>query len=425
MGKYALLLVAGFTAAGAQFLFSGQQTNVKAAQEQGAYDADLLAREIGRSAYNAAVSDANARGSNIQAALAAIGAPVVSATQTAANKCANNVPVCHRREGQMQGGTYRVEASVNGGNAIEIYARGQYAYSSVGSDPGAANYGRRARLLKTYEINEMRSAGVLEVARQGKLTIQFIDSSAGYCSAIFLQRTLPGVPAALQPQPEMVYAPGKNRNGDRNVGFETILEPGTQMNFGIGVDNTCYSGGTRPNSRPDLRMDAASAIRAGAGGSAALATAMSSYQFRESDWAWVHWALDGGSLATGDPLEAPWAMVESDRTNAQRWRISFEDIHDWNLPSTDARYNDPRYSLAATKRFGYDRTGDGRGDGWPDVRQDVVRLTDPARPQDGYTVSETSGSDGFHDLLDFGSPADFSDQVIMVQIEPVTERVPA
>ncbi len=432
MGKYALLLVAAFSVAGAKLLSSTQETDIKASQGQSEYDADLLAREIARSAYNAAVADANLEGSDVPAALLAVGVPVVSENQTAANKCANGVPVCYRREGAMQGGRYRVEASITGGNRVDIYARGQYDYTAVQTDNTQPNFGRNVRVPKVYEINEMRSVGVLQVARSGILSIQFVDSQAGYCSAIFLQRTPPGGVAGPM---EMVYVPGHNRNGDRNVGLERVLEPGVQMNFAIGVETGCAmqnkyfedgnakwdaakgqyvnkSGGNRMyflrNAKGEMVVD-----------SVGVQQFMANYTYRAADWNWVHWALDSGSLVNGDPQEAPWGMVESDPLNAQRWRIAFEDIDNWNLPPTNPGYNNPNLSLWATKRFGYDTNHDNIGDGWDDVRRTVIELKDPKKPWEGYKVSEKSGSDGFHDLRDTGSPADFSDQVIMIEIRPL------
>ena len=437
MGKYALLLVAAFSVAGARMLFSNQETDVKSAQQQGEHDADLIAREVARSAYNAALSDANAQGTNIPAALAAVGTVVVSDTQPAANKCANRVAVCYRREGTMQGGTYRVEASVRGGNGIDLYARGQYDYSSVQSDPDKPNYGQPARLTKTYEINEARSTRVLQKNNigRGRLQIQFVDSQAGYCSAIFLQRTPPGgTPGPL----EMVYIPGHNRNGDRNVGLERVLEPGVQMNFAIGVETGCAmqnryfnpdnaqwngSRGEYVNKSTGNRMYFIKVNGKMVVDTDGIEQFMANYVYNPADWNWTHWALDSGSLVAGDPLEAPWGMVETDPTNDQRWRIAFEDIDNWNLPATHPQFNDPRYSLWATKRFGYDTNNDGVGNGWYDVKRDDIELKDEKHPEKGYTVTTRNGSDGFHDLRDTGSPADFSDQVIMIEVTPYTETV--
>ena len=407
MGKVSLLLVAAFGVAGATIFFTSKEADVKASGTQGAYEADVIAREIARSAYNAGVADVNRHGTDLDQAILDFGEIVVSATVPADRKCANDKPICARRTGQMLDGTYLVEASIDGGNGIEIFSAGTFGYQA----------GETA-VSKTHKINESHSVGVLQVdpalpaGQCGQLKIQFVDSMAGYCSAIFLQRTVGGVADSL----EMVYAPGKDRNGDRNVGYEVALKPGTQMNFAIGVDNNhnCHKPGQgRPASRPALRMNDAKGLLA-TGGPAALAHEMERYVYRESDWAWTHWALDGAALLSGEPKEAPWAMVEVDRANAQRWRIAFEDQHKWNLAPSAAGYDDPNKSLWATKRFGYDVTGDGKGDGWKDNQRFALVPNGTA----AYTVSYLTGQDGFHDLRDTGSPADFSDQVIMVEVVP-------
>jgi hypothetical protein len=402
MGKAALLIVAAFSVAGGTLMYTSQQADVKAAQGQGEYQADQIAREIARSAYNAAVGDVN-RFTDIDSALAVIG-------EITTEGCANGVPRCARRTGSMQGGTFLVEASVMGGNAVDIFARGMYGYTGVQNDPTASGFGELARLTKTHEINESYRSEVLQVnpsGRGGLLKIQFVDSQAGYCSAIFLQRTVPGLPADEQPPMEMVYAPGKNRNGARNVGLERYMPPGTQMNFAIGVSTGCNG----PASRPNLRFNVSNTLTP-----SALAAEQLAYTYLASDWNWLHYALDPEELMQGNSVEAPWGMVEVDPNNDQRWRISFEDIHNWNLASNHAQYHDPRYSLWATKKYGYDLNNDGVGDGWRDTKRIVMT---PNAAGTSYTVSEVNGQDGFHDLRDTGSPADFSDQVIFVEIVPL------
>lgn len=431
MGKAALFVVLSFSVAGATLLYTVRESDVKTSLHQSEYDADVLAREIARSAYNAAVGDVNRRGRDLAGALTAVGTLVTSG-------CANGVVTCYRRTGQMQGGRFVVEASQTGGNAIDIYTAGYYPYSTTNAA------GRRVRAEKVHTINEYHPVSILEVDPRGaggKLKIQFIDSQAGYCSAILLQRTIPGLPADRQPGVEMVYAPGNNRNGDRNVGYEVDLAPGTQLNFGIGVDTNCGTGGSRPTSRPDLRKDAASALLRQ--GPQVLAAAMDSYRFLTSDWSHVHWALDAQLLGEGRTVEGPWAMVEVDPANPQRWRIAFEDQPLWNLAPTHSQYNNPNQSLAATKRFGYDWQGnfrnpgsDGVGNGWTDVRRYQITLNGNGNGNgngstngcngngncyghgQSYTVAEVDGPDGFHDLRDTGSPADFSDQVIFVEVIP-------
>ncbi|MEL7363481.1 MAG: hypothetical protein AAFN13_15505 [Bacteroidota bacterium] len=414
MGKAALLLVLASSIGGATLMLSSQETNVHAAAEQGKYQADVIAREIARTAFNTASADVHRFGTDIDQAIANFGAQ--------ATDCANGKAVCARRTGSMLGGTYIAEASYDGGNGVDIYASGTFSYMADGEE-----------ISKSHRINESQSVSVLRVSQGGYLRIQFVDSQAGYCSAIFLQRTLPNLEDDEQPLPEMVYAPGKGRNGERNVGAEVYLSAGTQMNFAIGVDNSCYSGGSKPIHHPALRMNAAQALldsdgdgHADDAGRAALAAEMASYRYRADDWNWTHWALDGSTVSFADPREGPWGMVEPDPSNDQRWRIAFEDIHNWNLPSTHADYNNPNKSLWATKEFGYDWNGsfnvkgnDGQGNGWTDNVRVELRPDDACDPLSDYTVIEHHGEqDGFHDLRNTGSPADFSDQVIMVEIIP-------
>lgn len=421
MGKAALLIVAAFSATAATVLYTAQESDSKSGRHQAETQADIIAREIARSAYNAAVADLNRETGTVDEAIVIIGDLHVS---TPADRCRNGVAECYRRTGAMQGGTYLVEASRSGGIGAEVIAIGRYAYTGIDTDPASATYGQNVRRLREHAVNEFQSSfgAPLQVdpsGRGGTLTIQFVDSRAGYCSAIFLQRTLPGVAPELQPLPEMVYAPGHNRNGDRNVGYETRLSPGTQMNFGIGVDMNCGGSGTRPTHHPALRKVPAQNVLNQENGPALLATEMASYQFRTNDWDHVHWALDRAAIMNGDVIEAPWGMVEQDANSPQRWRIAFEDIPSWNLAPGHANYDRPRLSLSAVKRFGYDLNNDGRGDGWRDIKRTVVTMqTSNGLPTGRYSVSEVSGPDGFHDLEDSGSWPDFSDQVIFVEITP-------
>lgn len=423
MGKAALLFVLASSLAGATLMLSSQETDVHAAAQQGQYQADVIAREIARTAFNTASADVHRYGTDIDRAIAQFGAP--------ATDCANGKATCSRRTGEMLGGTYVAEASYDGGNGVDIYAIGTFSYMQG-----------QKEVSKSHKINESQKVSVLRVSKGGFLRIQFVDSQAGYCSAIFLQRTVPGVDPEDQPLPEMVYAPGKNRNGTRNVGAEVYLAPGTQMNFAIGVDNNsnCHKSGVgRPTRMPALRMFntinlAKTTDPRGVGhpdydpfyGRKLVAAEMAKYDYRASDWAWTHWALDGSTVSFADPREGPWGMVETDPLNDQRWRIAFEDIDDWNLPSTHADYNNPNKSLWATKEFGYDWNGtfstagnDGVGNGWTDVVRTEIRPKNACDPLSEYTVHEHSNQkDGFHDLRNTGRPADFSDQVIMIEIVP-------
>ncbi len=402
MGKAALLFVLASSIGGATLLYTTQEADVQASAHQGEYEADVIAREIARTAFNTASADIHRYGTDIDQAIRAFG-PEVSDCATGKNKCA-------RRTGQMMGGTYVAEASYDGGNGVDVYVRGEFRYVTD-----------RDTVVADHEINESQSVSVLRVSSGGFLRIQFIDSMAGYCSAIFLQRTLPGVAPEEQPLPEMVYAPGNGRNGQRNIGTEVYLEPGTQMNFAIGVSTNCSA----PSRYPNLVWDKSRKTNKGGLSGQALLDALAAYDYRASDWNWTHWALDASTVSFSDPREGPWAMVETDPNNDQRWRIAFEDIHNWNLPPEHPDYHNPNKSLWATKEYGYDWTGsyktkgnDGQGDGWTDTVNTVLEADDECDPLSTYRVVDYVGRDGFHDLRDTGSPADFSDQVIMVEIVP-------
>ena len=407
MGKAALLIVAALSAVGTSLVLSLNDTDVRARVSQSEYSADVIAREIARSAYNGAVGNANRHGTDIDAALAAVGTRRTSG-------CQQKAAECYRTTGEMQGGRFVVEARKSGGNGIEIYAAGFYAYS----EPDLDHKGKMRRTEKAHEINESQSVDVLEVDPSGdggKLKIEFVDSRAGYCSSIFLHRTLPGVAEADQPEPEMVYAPGNGRNGERNLGTEVDLAPGTQMNFAIGVSTDCKAPARFPKLRRNDVKDMKKTLSE-EDASGFLKAEMARYDFRESDWDWVHWALDGSALRDGTPKEAPWGMVEADPANNQRWRIAFEDIHNWNLASDHPDFNKPDKSLWATKRFGYDRNNDGVGDGWADRTGEFI-VEKPGKAG-GYDVETRNEPDGFYDLGNWGNPADFSDQVIFVEVIP-------
>lgn len=402
MGKAALLFVLASGIGGATLLYTTQETDAHASAQQGKYEADVIAREIARTAFNTASADIHRYGTDIDQALRAFGPE--------ATNCANGKAKCARRTGQMMGGTYIAEASYDGGNGVDVYASGTFGFETD-----------RDTVSKTHTINESQSVSVLRVSSGGFLRIQFIDSMAGYCSAIFLQRTLPGVDPEEQPLPEMVYAPGNGRNGQRNIGTEVYLAPGTQMNFAIGVSTNCSA----PSRFPKLRWNSTTKTNMGGLEGQELLNALAAYDYRASDWNWTHWALDGSTVSFADPREGPWGMVETDPSNDQRWRIAFEDIHSWNLGPDDAGYHNPNLSLWATKEYGYDWVGsyktkgnDGQGNGWTDVVKTVLEPVDECDPLSTYRVVDYVGRDGFHDLRDTGSPADFSDQVIMVEIVP-------
>lgn len=397
MGKLTLLIVFALAVAGGSALLTAQDADVRASARLGDYEADVVAREISQSAYNAGAADLAAHGNDVAAALAAFG--------EAATDCGSGRPACRRRTGSVLGGTYVVEAAARGGNAVDVRAVGTFTH-------GGAPVVHVIEESVTFDVLGVDPG--LPAGQCGEVRVQFLESRATHCSAVFLQETHGGVTGRTR----MVYPPGKHRDGERNDGFAVLVAPGTRINVGIGVDDACRSGGSRPTSHPSLRMDAAEATRRDRG-PAALAADMDRYVYRAGDWARTLWALDAPSAQFAG-AEGPSALVEADPARPQRWRVAFEDRDGWDLAPSDARYLEPRRSLWATKAQGYDRDGDGRGEGWAD-RETVTIGTSRGRPY----VARRAGPDGFHDLTDSGNKPDFSDQVVFVEVVPTAGACPS
>jgi hypothetical protein len=352
MGKAILIIVLGaglFTARG---LLSAQQTEHETRKQQGSYEENVLAREIARSGFNVAMGKLRQYGDSLH-----FGINDINGEQG-------------YMEGEYQGGIYRVRVEPVTGHSVEIVSKGYYGGAFNEHGEYRKSDGRKGA---THEMDDTYGKGdeyhlptpPLQAKTCGDLQVEFLQSEAGYCSAVFLQRKLLGVSDADQPAPEMIFAAGHNRTGG-NLTVEKKIQSGTQMNFFIGVDKNCS---TEPYDWRTYDYEG--------------------HTYRESDYDHVHYGLSGEVDDLGRMEESVWGLIEQHPNNNQRWRIAWEDQHitNWDRPNSD----DPSESLQATKRYGYD------GDGWPD--------------EDGW---------GYRELRDYGSRPDFSDQVIDVRLTPTT-----
>jgi hypothetical protein len=348
MGKALLILVLGtglFVSVG---YMSTQESLVRTASQQAGYDQEVLAREIARSGFNVAMGIIRPYGANLLDAVAA-----VNGTQGA-------------MKGQHQGGEYSVRANLVEGFTVEVISTGYIGGNWVnGQYVGGAQ----------HVMTDRYTIPVLQARRCSVLRVKFIQSMAGYCSAIYLQRYPVGVTESTLPAPEMLFAASHNADYD-TLTVRKYVDSGTQMNFFIGVDQNCS---TRPG---------------GALGPSYLVRQYNvlNHVYRASDYDYIHNALNVETERLQDMSESIWGLVEEHPLDNQRWRIGWEDIHNraWDNP----RGTDPRSSLQALKLYGYDLNNDGRGDGW------TLR--------DAY---------GYRKLRD-GS-LDLSDQVIQVQLDYV------
>ncbi len=206
MGKFSLLLSLSVVGAVTILAFQGNQTSVDTRERQSLRQGKVIARQIARSGYNSVLSEAHkADGPDKEVG------QVVSAVDTV--------------QGEYEGGTYKAwlkKISSSAYTAVSV-SRFSVADSLVEYRMGG------------YANNTMKAP---TVETPSQLNVTFEKSVAGYCSAVYLKRVKPGTKPENQPDPEMVFPPGKDRNG-ASASYEKTIEPGTGLNFILAVDKGC------------------------------------------------------------------------------------------------------------------------------------------------------------------------------------------
>jgi hypothetical protein len=341
MGKALLIIVLGGGIVLGRQLLSNQATEIESRQDQADYEEEVLAREIARSAFNVAMGTARQHPGAIDAAVTAIHGLDGTADSAYA--------------GEANGGEFRVRASTLTGHSLQVTATGYFGgYFNEAGQYVKRNRAGREVPAASYTMSDNYRIQVLEVHEDGELDVSFLSSIAGYCSSVFVQEYFDGELVSTR----MVFAAGNNRDG-ATPGSKFYVRAGTQLSFFIGVDQNCSM---RPsnNSTCALRQHI-------------MGYAYNPAQYRADgtrttsgvgDWDYVHHALDIPVGAMERTTESIWALVEQHPDNRQLWRVAWEDIHNtsWNNPTS----SNPRASLQALKRQGYDTNGDGSGEGWID-----------------------------------------------------------
>jgi hypothetical protein len=342
MGKGVLILVFGILLAGATVLYQSRNTALETTRQQTGYEEGVLAREIARSAYNIALEKAQQAGNDLEQAIANVNGTTEDGSPDYNGKMT----------GAYQGGTYEAQAFLIDGQNLGITATGFFGEAS-------------------FTVNSKYAIALLEVKERSLLTVEFVLSWAGYCSAIYLQQIPDGYVAEEDtlPAPQMIFASGHyHPEGTRTTPSDIVLEAGTRINFFIAVDTDCSEEGEWV---PEGSFDA-------------------------STYDWIHNALDTGVEELEDMQEGLYAMIEQDTENDQQWRIGFEDLRVFS----EAQHND-------VKAHGY-----GEGNAW-DATEETYHGT-------GWEI----GDDGFRVLQDFGDRPDFEDQVILVTLVPCGSDCP-
>jgi len=363
MGKGLMILTFGAVLAGSILAFQQKQTALETTKRQTGYEEEVLAREIARSAYNIAKKLAQAAGDDVATAIANIN-----------GRLKNGAPDYQGElTGIYQGGNYSAQAFTVDGQNVRIRATGWFGDGE-------------------HTINENHYVPMLTVSDSSKVTLEFLESMASYCSAIYLQRFIPnkgqGTPTIFKRSkskkkksksnngalvvksddekyyimpPEMLVASGHNRTGDDRVHMadDIVLAPDTRVNFFIGVDKDCSEEGVWEDGYDD-----------------------SSYDY-------VHNALEEDTENMQDLQEGPYSMIEPHSTDPQKWRIAFEDLGTF---STKQHEDIKAHSYGGNWDPVLETYG---GSGWTEI--------------DEY---------GYNKLSDHGWKPDFSDQVIHVFFDP-------
>ena len=336
MGKALLVLVLGSGLILTKQLYNTTVTEERTSKDQRAYQEEIIAREIAASAFNVGMGEVRAYGEDVFA-----GSRALNGSSNAGRSGTYST-------GRFAGGEFYVRADPTSGHSVRVVATGRFGDAE-------------------YTMHDEYRVYVMTAEKGGFIDVSFLESQAGYCSAVYLELYTLGMEKGEKPKTYMLFAPDNRDRGTTRPAQLVWAEPGTQLNFYIGVDQNCS---TRPSSTMS-ECEAREYAR--------------EHTFDPSDYDHVHNALlvEAGDL--DQVQEDIWAFVEQKPGNRNVWRIGWEDIHNlsWDRPDSD----DPKGSLQATKMFGYG------GAGWPDV-----------------------DAKGYRKLLDFGDRPDFSDQVIEVGV---------
>jgi len=340
MGKVAILLTVGAMITGMALLFQADSTGVRTDFKQSERQAQIVAREIARTGQNLLLT----RARQLQ-------------RQYPDSSLAGIVDLANGSEGHAvgtyKGGSYDAQLKLTSASTFSAEAVGTYDLK---------NHHVESERLETSPILE---EGILEVLQPSNLRVTFLESMAGYCSAIYLQRIPSGYVAGDPlPSPELIFAPGHNRDGSSVEPNNITLDPGTTMNFIMAVDsdfNCEHEGETLPITDP-------------------------MYDYTRD-------ALVSDVADLTQMTEGQYAMIQENPSNPGVWRIAFEDLFFSDAKLTDTKANSYGSTSwnSTTQTYG--------GTGW----------------------SQTDGS-GYWLLHDYGGKPDFSDQVIEVELLPVSEN---
>lgn len=330
MGKYSIVITLGIMSVVSLIALQGQRMSMDTQDRQSRREGQVIARQIARSGYNAVLAEARAEtdpGDDVSSIVSDVGTI----------------------QGSYEGGNYQAWLEKISPTAYKAVSEGKKV---------VADRVVKYTLGDNYADNHM--VKVPTVNTPSTLNVQFIESMAGYCSAVYLQRILPNTESEDQPDPEMIFAPNNRRAGNEDrestANYDDTIQPGTKLNFILAVDKDCSERGDTSADYPE-----------------------------DYDHTQLSFSQDSENLDR--VREAPFGMVEETAfAGTKGWRVSFED----------------------QRVFDESQLWDIKDNGYPD--------------QNGWNSEEESyGGDGWdknpadlRELRDFGNIPDFSDQVFRV-----------
>ena len=348
MGKALLIIVLGAGLALSQQLYTAFLNESATGEDQVAYQQDTIAREIAASAFNLGMGVVRSHGENVQ-----LGSRELNGSGNAGRSGTFTT-------GRFAGGRYTVHSELTSGHSVRVVATGYFG-KEVDPETGEETFAAEFTMHDEYRVP------VLTARSDGLIDVSFLESQAGYCSAVFYQAYTTDMPEGFVPEAVMLFAPDNRDRTTARPAQQIFVEAGTQMNFFIGVDTNCSM--RLPADTPEC------SVRQYA----------RNYTYNPAHFDYVHSALTVEAGQLDQAQEDIWGIIEQNPADRQRWRIGWEDIHDTSWD--DVASKDPVTSLQALKMLGY------QGTGWNDA--DIY----------GYRLLE-----------DYGGRPDFSDQVIEVQV---------
>jgi hypothetical protein len=203
MGKFSLLLSLSIVGAVTVLAFQGEQTAMDTSESQAQRQGEVIARQIARSGYNSVLSEAHQ----------------AEESQKQVEKIVSDVDTIR---GKYEGGTYEAWLEKISPSAYKAVSVGRFSVSG------------RVVKHKMGDGYVKNMPNPPEIDTPSRLKLEYSGSGrTGYCSAVYLQRTLPDRPSDEQPDPEQLYPPSDEKRSPAI--YDNTMQAGTKINFILAV----------------------------------------------------------------------------------------------------------------------------------------------------------------------------------------------